>query len=874
MRYKSRTRALASAALAASLGLAGLAFTASPVQASETTDVVRVAGTTRYGTAADAATSAYPAGSANVVLASGEKFPDALAGGGLAGSLDAPILLTLEDSLPADTIAALAELGAETVTILGGTAAVSAAVEAELVALGYATDRVAGADRFETAADIAAELGGTTAVLANGLRFPDALAISPGAHALELPVLLTLADSLHEDAAAYIDANAVDTVIIVGGTAVVSQDIEDALAADGITVVRLAGDTRYESSVEIAEFHVTQGFTLDEVAMATGEDFADALAGGPYAAQMGAPMVLTQTATLTPATAAFLTENCQAIDALSILGGTAAITGDVEAAAAAAAQCDTNQSLAVSPADTTIAAFDQTAGAGEIVEVTVSGADPDGEYDIALFPCYEFGQGNPSAFGDGGENLLDLNGVSNTDQVISFMDRDFDDVADDAGNVESGADIVSVNFDSNGGTPQTYFEDQSPDADGDFLVRVTTTGGTTDCVHVVAWEDADDDDALLLNNGTSGVENDNTPAVPFGVSGAITWTSGEAPNGYGMGEDVFFVDKSSGYFIDENGWMVMYDEGDTFYYDGSDVGGQISFSVFEGFLSLQDGIGTFSGSYSRVNPVAFEMFDDMGFGLSNTPTVTVLGDADEEADGDEVMVSWTEQDDPGADIDSYNVEIFNATTGASVATGSTASVDTLGGGDAITQLMFSDLADGTYVARIQAETETGYVSSDSLFSEPFTTGTPPEADAPIITNTELTSDTATLGLVDGGDALQFDFNENMSDALDAPGTFLRLSDGDSTYQIVCEATAAPGTTAADTDCLLTDGGDATVDDDQLSIDIGTDAADLQLISGTDNGLDYVGDSVVISVVSGDWDDESGNQLDLAGSTDIVVDIEP
>jgi len=340
MRYKSRTRALAASALAASLGLAGLAFTASPAMATEDTDVVRVAGTTRYGTAADAATSAYPGGSANVVLASGEMFPDALAGGGLAGSLDAPILLTQQDAIPADTTAALAELDAETVTILGGTAAVSASVEAALEAAGYTVDRVAGADRFETAALIAEELGGTTAVLANGLRFPDALAISPGAHALELPVLLTGADALQEDAAAYIDTNAVDTVVIVGGTGVVSQDIEDALEADGITVVRLAGETRYETSVEIAEFHVTQGFTLDEVVMATGENFADALAGGPYAAEMGAPMVLTQTATLTPATAAFLAENCQAVDALSILGGTAAITAAVANAAADAAQCD------------------------------------------------------------------------------------------------------------------------------------------------------------------------------------------------------------------------------------------------------------------------------------------------------------------------------------------------------------------------------------------------------------------------------------------------------------------------------------------------------------------------------------------------------
>lgn len=339
MRFKSRSRALAVAALSASVGLAGLTLAAAPAQASEPTDVVRVAGTTRYGTAAEAATQAYPSGSTNVVLASGEKFPDALAGGGLAGSLDAPILLAQLNAVPAETQAALVELGADNITILGGTEAISAAVESGLEAAGFTVDRVGGEDRFETALLIAEELGGDTAVLANGLNFPDALAISPGTHKLDLPLLLTTANELHPDAAAFLGDDTVDNVIIVGGTAVVSQAIEDALEADGKTVTRLAGATRYETSVAIAEFHTTVGFTLAEVTLATGEKFPDALAGGPYASQMGAPMVLTQTNTLTPATAAFLTENCQAIDTLHILGGTLAVSAAVEAAAADAAQC-------------------------------------------------------------------------------------------------------------------------------------------------------------------------------------------------------------------------------------------------------------------------------------------------------------------------------------------------------------------------------------------------------------------------------------------------------------------------------------------------------------------------------------------------------
>ena len=109
MRFKSRSRALIGSALAASLGLAGLALTASPAMAVEDTDIVRVSGATRYGTASAAAATGFPDGATNVVLASGEAFPDALAAGGLAGTLDAPILLTPSAELSDETLAGLEE---------------------------------------------------------------------------------------------------------------------------------------------------------------------------------------------------------------------------------------------------------------------------------------------------------------------------------------------------------------------------------------------------------------------------------------------------------------------------------------------------------------------------------------------------------------------------------------------------------------------------------------------------------------------------------------------------------------------------------------------------------------------------------------------
>jgi putative cell wall-binding protein len=418
MRFKSRSRALLGSALAATLGLAGLALAASPASA-EPAEIIRVAGADRYGTAADAATDAYPDGSANVVLASGERFPDALAGGGLAGSLDAPILLTMQNTLPAATIAALDELDAENVTILGGTEAVSPAVATALTGAGYSVDRVAGVDRFATAAEIAEELGGTTAVLANGMNFPDALAISPGAHALELPLLLTMAGTLHPQAASYIDGNDVDTVIIVGGTDVVSQSIQNGLESDGIDVVRLAGVNRYETSVEIAEFHTTVGFDLEAITLATGENFPDALAGGPFASQMGAPMVLTQSNTLTGVTREFIEDNAEEIDTIYVLGGTAAISNAVAQAAAAAA--DAGDEPGVNPTATTRPEL----VSAQIIQTTTQGTTVRFNFDEALtgsfideenFYVYSFGwNGQGAGYMDMGDNAQIVSG--NTSQV-------------------------------------------------------------------------------------------------------------------------------------------------------------------------------------------------------------------------------------------------------------------------------------------------------------------------------------------------------------------------------------------------------------------------------------------------------------------------
>lgn len=95
-----------------------------------------------------------------VYIATGENFPDALAGATLASARNAPLLLVTRDSIPAATISALEDLDPNRIIILGGTAAISEAVRTQLVPYASAgvVTRISGPDRAATAAAIAAEL--------------------------------------------------------------------------------------------------------------------------------------------------------------------------------------------------------------------------------------------------------------------------------------------------------------------------------------------------------------------------------------------------------------------------------------------------------------------------------------------------------------------------------------------------------------------------------------------------------------------------------------------------------------------------------------------------------------------------------------------
>jgi putative cell wall-binding protein len=196
--------------------------------------VLRLAGADRFATAAAISADTFAAGAPVVYIANGRNFPDALAGAAAAGSLDAPLLLVDRDVIPAPIAAELSRLKPGKIVILGGTGMVSSTTMSALgTYAGGKVLRLAGADRFATAAAISADTfaaGAPVVYIANGRNFPDALAGAAAAGSLDAPLLLVDRDVIPAPIAAELSRLKPDRIVILGGTGMVSSTTMSALA--------------------------------------------------------------------------------------------------------------------------------------------------------------------------------------------------------------------------------------------------------------------------------------------------------------------------------------------------------------------------------------------------------------------------------------------------------------------------------------------------------------------------------------------------------------------------------------------------------------------------------------------------------------------
>lgn len=166
-------------------------------------------------------------------------------------------------------------------------------------------DRYAGSNRYETAAAVSAASfapGAPVAYVATGSNFPDALAAGAAAARLGGPVLLVTASSIPSATAAELGRLSPGRIVVVGGSATVSNGVASALApyATSGTVTRLAGANRYETAAAISANAFSAGVPVAYVA--TGKNFPDALAGVAASGAAGGPVLLVSSTEIPAAT--------------------------------------------------------------------------------------------------------------------------------------------------------------------------------------------------------------------------------------------------------------------------------------------------------------------------------------------------------------------------------------------------------------------------------------------------------------------------------------------------------------------------------------------------------------------------------------------
>lgn len=293
---------------------------------------IRLAGQDRYTTAIEISKAGWQL-SDNVVLATGEDFPDALCAAPLAKQLNAPILLTGKARLNTNTANELKRLKVKKVYIVGGPGVVSNAVAADISSLTYqgmqspvVSERIYGSDRASTSVEVAKKINGfSDIVVATGDNYPDALSIAPVAAKKGMPIILVSKNNIAPSVDSFMKSRNLETAFIIGGAGVISDNVMSRF----ITAQRVWGNDRYETNINIINrFSTDIDFT--EVFIATGEDFPDALAGSALAAKTSSAIVLTPKVpgTASKRLVAALLAPGSTTERLDILGGEGVVPQD------------------------------------------------------------------------------------------------------------------------------------------------------------------------------------------------------------------------------------------------------------------------------------------------------------------------------------------------------------------------------------------------------------------------------------------------------------------------------------------------------------------------------------------------------------------
>lgn len=252
-------------------------------QQEKSQQVTRISGKDRITTSVEISKSAYTT-SENVVLASGFNFADALSAGQLASALNAPLLLSSQNKLDSQTKNEIKRLKAKKVYVVGGDNAISkTGIDTTLKSKNIDVTRLEGQDRYSTSQKVMEKtkeiINPEYLLIASGKNFPDALTAT-GFFVNHKSVMVL------SDGVTYPQSNLQE--IAIGG--------KNQLPLKGFKGRRVSGKDRYETALEIAKLSFDKN---NNAILASGQVFADSLSAVSLTKKHNAPIILTQSDSLT-----------------------------------------------------------------------------------------------------------------------------------------------------------------------------------------------------------------------------------------------------------------------------------------------------------------------------------------------------------------------------------------------------------------------------------------------------------------------------------------------------------------------------------------------------------------------------------------------
>jgi len=280
----------------------------------------RIYGNSRYETSAAIVKDGWEK-SESAIIASGEGFADALSAAPLAKKLDAPIILTEGKSLNSNAKQQLQRLQVKNVIIVGGLGSISTNTENQIKNLGISTRRIYGASRYDTSLAVAKEIGlESGVVVTNGTGFADALSMAPIAANKQMPIVLTPAGKLPDNTKDFLNSSAYNKSYVLGGPAVISNTIQNSLK----NTKRLFGNSRYDTNAAILN-EFKNDVDLNNVFLAAGTNYPDALSASALAAKNNSPIILSDGTSINNNVMNFVKSNNSKFGEVIVTGGTAVL---------------------------------------------------------------------------------------------------------------------------------------------------------------------------------------------------------------------------------------------------------------------------------------------------------------------------------------------------------------------------------------------------------------------------------------------------------------------------------------------------------------------------------------------------------------------